>query len=191
MNETLPTAIDRLYEVFGRVPRPTAIEYCPHCFLADEEQALLAPVPLRELPIEALQPYAANVMMTVGGTADFRYFLPRIFEVACTEGFDWPDLESVFSRLRFAAWPEWDQAEQAAVRGLFAAFWAQPGAGFDAADVLCAIGNAEDDLTPYLDGRDPLISGDLVARSLTNPFWVDREAQAEQVLAWLPPGPDS
>jgi hypothetical protein len=76
----LPAAIDRLYAAFAHVPRPAKIDYCDHCVTADELRAVLAPVELRELPVDVLRPYISSVMLTVGDVDDFRYFVPRILE---------------------------------------------------------------------------------------------------------------
>lgn len=69
-SEPLTAAIDRLYAAFSGVRRPSVIEYCTCCFSADEEQALLAPVALRQLSIDVLRPYAFDVLLTVGDAAD-------------------------------------------------------------------------------------------------------------------------
>lgn len=196
-------AVGRLYAAFADVPRPTAIDYCPCCFTADQERALLAPVPLRELPAGILQPYAADVPFTVGGVDDFRYFAPRILDIACTVGFTWPDLESVAVRLRAAGWLSWPAGERDAIRGVLKALWAKTLAVFPSDPgvdvVLCAVGNAEDDLEPYLTGwaralgrpsaaeqlRDLLYHGcrsDGVRWRLLNAFWDGRDGQ---VGAWL------
>ena len=183
--------------------RPSVIEYCPCCFSADEEQALLAPVALRQLSVDVLRPYAFDVLLTVGDVDDFRYFLPRILEVACTVGFDGPDLESLSGRLVRARWLDWPAAEQVAVRDVLAALWATTLAVFpsepDVDTVLCAAGNAGEDLRPYLaawmaEFRRPATSAHLLdlllygARctsagwELTNAFW---GGKAEPVAAWL------
>lgn len=206
----MAAAIDSLYAAFARVPRPLAIDYCSCCFLPRQERDLLAAVPLRQLPADALRPYAAHVMFTVGGSADFRYFLPRLLEIASGEGFSWPDLESLVGRLRQAEWTSWQHEERDAVRDFLTALWANalacdPGTE-DADTVLYAIGNAEDDLEPYLTEwasalarpatrptataqlRSLLSDGYRSAgskRRLTNPFWRDRDIQAAQVIAWL------
>jgi hypothetical protein len=195
-----------MYETFAPVPRPVKIEYCPCCFTPAEEQALLTPAPLRRLPAGALEPYASHAMMTVGGPADFRYFLPRLLEVGCARGFAWPDLEVLLGHLRRAEWLRWAGEERAAVRDFLHALWSQtlaerPGAA-ESDTVLCAIGNAEDDLTPYLEEwrnrlAEPaaatqlhhlLSMGRRTRRGTTwlaNAFWQERAAQAGQVLAWL------
>jgi hypothetical protein len=151
----LVDAIEVLYGTFARVPRPRTIDYCPCCFSRDEERALLAPVPLRHLPSVALQPYAADVMLTVGAVADFRYFLPRLLEIACDDGFGWPDMEPLFSRLRIARWSAWQDEERIAVQVFLRAAWDSVRVGdleesYHAETVLCAVGNVEEDLAPYL-----------------------------------------
>jgi hypothetical protein len=204
-DDELTAAVAGLYRAFAAVPKPVRLDYCDHCFLAEEEQALLAAVPLTELSGEALQPYAANVIFTVGGPDDYRYFLPRLLELVARGEFDWPDLEMVIGRLRFAQWDTWQAGEQDAIREYLRALWhgTLREDGRDAGDVLCAIGNAEDDLTPYLDawiaamgtpaarehllvlltgGRQQTKSG---GWRLINAFWDERAAQAGQVLAWL------
>jgi hypothetical protein len=204
--ESLAAAIERLYAAFGSVPRPKAIERCEHCLSASEAGVLLGPVPLRELSADQLRAYATDVLLTVGDVADYRYFLPRIFEIACTEGFNWPDLEPLAGRLRVAGWSTWAAPEQAAIRGVLRACWREVLTGdpdnWGADVVLCAIANAEDELKPYLDEwtsalgcpaaavelRDLLhysVSWKGGVPRLTNAFWGGRDAQ---VIAWLSGG---
>jgi hypothetical protein len=201
----LAAAIDRLYAAFAAVPRPAEIEYCPCCFTADEESALLASAELRQLPVDVLRPYAANVMLTVGGVDDLRYFTPRILEIACTVGFNWPDLEPIAGRLRMAGWRHWPSDQPHAVRGALQTLWSTTLATFpvtpDIDTVLCALGNAEDDLDPYLTMwsaalrhppaaehlRDLLSNGVRWNRRtmdwrLANAFWDGRDGR---VLGWL------
>jgi hypothetical protein len=205
----LSAAIDRLYEVFAHVPRPSTIDYCDHCFSVDDERALLAPVELRQLSIDVLRPYAANVMLTVGDVDDLRYFVPRILEIACTVEFQWPDLEPLAGRLTTADWRHWPADETAAIGDLWRALWETTLAAFpsnlDIETVLCALANAEDDVRPYLNAwtaalHDPPAAAhlhhllrdsagwDRAAGSwrLANAFWGDRD---RQVTAWLA-GPD-
>src|SRR4051794_6723153 len=196
MELPLAAAIDRLYATFARVPRPVSLDYCACCFTPEQEAAVLAPVPLRELPVPVVRDYAVDALLTVGGPADFRYFLPRVLEIAVTEGFDWPDLEALAARLRKVGWAA---DERDAVRVLLRALWTETLARHpsepDIDTVLCAIGNAEDDLAPYLSewtvalaaGGEPatlqlrelltwhaLANGDGGWR-LTNAFWDHRD----------------
>lgn len=201
--DSLPAAVDRLYAVFAAVPRPVAIDGCEHCWTEQEAAVLLGPVPLRELSAGDLRPYAAGVLLTIGDIADFRYFLPRILEIACTDGFNWPDLEPLAGRLLLAEWETWTAEERAAVREVLWACWKRVLTGhpesWGADAVLCAIGNAEDDLAPYLEAwaaalEHPAAAAELRdllrfsvrskdgAVRLTNAFWDDRDAQA---AAWV------
>ncbi|MFG3343292.1 hypothetical protein [Glycomyces sp. NPDC048151] len=203
MSESLADAVDRLYAAFESVPRPETIDRCDHCWTEQEAAAVLRPVPLRDLSADELRPYAASVLLTVGSVADFRYFLPRILEIACTDGFNWPDLEPLAGRLRDAEWETWTAEEQAAIRGVLWASWRQVLSGhpdnWGADTVLCAIGNAEDDLTPYLDEWAASLRRTAAANELrdllqystswrsevprlTNAFWDGRDAQ---VIEWL------
>lgn len=162
---------------------------------------------MRQLTTETLRPYAAKVMLTVGDTADLRYFLPRLLEIACGAGFDWPDLEPQLGRLRYAHWTNWPGGEREAVRDVLAALWSHtlarnPDEPYEADSVLCAIGNAEEGLTPYLVAWTAALALPTAAaqlrhllaegcrangpvRRLTNAFWAERDAQADQVVTWL------
>jgi hypothetical protein len=202
----LSAAIDTLYAAFALVPRPTAIVSCPCCHAPLDVRALPAPVPLRDLPPEALTSYAADVMLTSGDAGDLRYFLPRLLEVSAAGGFAWPGPEVVVGKLRLAGWQTWRDEECAAVRGYLAALWtatlASEPAERDADTALCAIGNAEDDLTPYLAEWTSVLTRPTAAaqllvllgdgcrsvrgtRWLANGFWGDRDQQAGQVVSWL------
>jgi hypothetical protein len=152
--DPLPAAIDQLYIAFASVRRPTTIDWCHHCRSESDVAGLLDTTPLRKLSAEALQRYAAHVLTTIGGIADFRYFLPRILEIACTGGFTWPDLELLTGRLDLASWTTWTPEETAAIRALFHALWSKTLTAYpgdpDAHSTLNAIGNAGSDLAPYL-----------------------------------------
>ncbi|MEU6247557.1 hypothetical protein [Glycomyces sp. NPDC047010] len=153
-HDPLPAAIDQLYAAFASLRRPTAIDWCRHCRSEDDIADLLGPAPLREISAQALRPYAVHVLTTIGDVVDFRYFLPRILEIACTTGFPWPDLEFLTVRLHLASWSTWDVEETAAIEALFRALWSKTIATFpgdpDASSVLNAIGNAGSNLSPYL-----------------------------------------
>ncbi|MDR7275137.1 hypothetical protein [Catenuloplanes atrovinosus] len=197
MSSTLGPAIDRLYEAFGRLPRPASVRYCECCFDDAEEKALLAPVPLRELSAGALHPYAMNVMMTVGAAADLRYFLPRLLEVNLAGGDGLVDPEWLLIAVRRAEWQAWPAAEREALRAFLRTLWSAVLAGheLDADAVLCGIGHVEDDLTPYLLEWQAALTSTPAAEALaelgrengrlTNPFWEERPEQRAQVEAWL------
>ncbi len=189
--------LDSLYTTFARVPRPRAIESCPHCY------PVVLPLlegPVRDLPAGALLQYGGKVLFTVGHVADYKYFLPRLLEIAWTGEWGYRDLSSTIGRLRLAGWTTWPADEQAAIRGFLHFIWtrtlaADPGE-LDAGEVLEAIAGAEDDLGPYLAelAGSPaqveylITSGTRVkrgVRKLPGGYWDQRPDQAAQVLAWL------
>ncbi|MFG2248893.1 hypothetical protein [Spirillospora sp. NPDC048823] len=82
-----------LYAAFADVPRPAELHGCPCCVAADEGRPLLA-APLRDLTAEDLARYAAKALNTWGGPQEFRYFTPRLLELAADDqrlrgGFQW------------------------------------------------------------------------------------------------------
>jgi hypothetical protein len=119
--ERLSAALNRLYVAFAHIPRPTAIEACSHCWTDRDTAALLAPVPLRDMTADMLRRYAAKALTTVGTEADLRYFVPRLLDIACTTGFDHPNLEILLDKLRLAEWARWGPAAQEAIRDLLLA----------------------------------------------------------------------
>jgi hypothetical protein len=196
-------AIDRLYTAFAGEPRPVAIEHCPCCMSDDQVDELLRSGNVRTIPVDVVADYAGHVLLTVGTVADFRYYLPRVLQVAVTD--ELVDVELVFGRLRTAKWTGWPDGEQHAVRHLLHAMWDETLHAYPSRlaldTVLCAIGNAEDDLSGYLgDWASALRTGDaapaqqlsdLVSWSarvvngrwrLRNAYWDNRDGQ---VTAWL------
>jgi hypothetical protein len=206
MGVALTEAIDRLYVAFAAETKPADIHACPCCVSREQVAALLGPEDLRALPAETVADYASHAITTVGSASDFRYFLPRLLQLAVTEGFDWPDLEIAVGRLRLAGWTGWEPDQQRAVRDVLRALWDQTlrqhPVSPDADTVLCAIGNAEDDLTPYLaawafllrtgDAAPAEHLSDLLNWSarvengrwrLRNAFWNRRDGQVSEWLA--------
>jgi hypothetical protein len=118
----LRDAIAGLYEVFGGYPLREWTDPCPHCLTAEDERALRR-APLRELTDEDLRQYVADSLMLWGDLDDLKHFLPRILEIAATEGFDFPDVEVVYGHLAYGSFATWPAAEQAAVRDLALAHW--------------------------------------------------------------------
>lgn len=112
-------------------------------------------MPLRDVPVEALLSYTMSAADTVGSASDFRYFLPRILDIAVAGGFGgYPDLEFILRRFVLANWRKWPERERRAVMGFTRALWSSTLARFptdpDAEEVLGAISQIEHDFTPYL-----------------------------------------
>lgn len=199
----LRSAVEELYEAFAGRPLREWTEPCLHCCATVESEAALHAAPLRELSFDVIREYSLSAMTTWGDEREFTHFLPRIFEILATQDFNWPDIEVLFGNLRRADWRSWPSREQVAVEHYLMAKWldtlAHDDPVQDVEDVLCAIGQAVDDLGPYLQAWED--AGERSAAShlvkfvlwswrpmkgrLSDAFWEDRQAQAEQVVAWL------
>lgn len=155
MQATLEAAVDGVYAAFAGYRRPTAIDYCGHCVRPGVVEGLLAPTPLREIPAERLHNYTFDVLSTAGSLADFRYFLPRILQLAVTGGFDdhhgW---DTVLGKFVLGEWRDWPEGEQQAVTAFLQAWWRTTLTRFpadpDPDELLDSINDVEDDLGPYL-----------------------------------------
>lgn len=151
-------------------------------------------------------------MTTIGSPDDFRYFLPRLLELVADSMFEPSSLqvdnEVVLGKLGYANWSTWPDDERLAVRGYLSALWgcllaAPPGSRhWDGGlmDWLCAIAQAELDLSPYLSTWTQLLrpamalelSTELQDRKalvnelkLGNPYWSSHERPMRQVIEWL------
>lgn len=109
----LEAAIEDLYRVFA-VPVPPVIEGCPCCIDTRGVDVLLT-TPLRGLSGGHLWRYVTGAFLTVGGERDFRYLLPRIFELAAIAQYELPDCEIVLSKLARAEWQNWRDVERTAI----------------------------------------------------------------------------
>ncbi len=193
-------AIDLLYRTFESYSLFNPVEGCP-CCVTKEDQEYLQVKPLRQLTKDDLRKYGFKAMTTWGDENDFRHFLPRFV-----------DPEIVLGKLTYGHWQTWPQEEQAAVEAYLRAVWqlvlshsdGDPDTkhGFGDIDTcLCAIGQAEDDLTPYLDSwlhqdtataiqqlgefadqNQYAIAGEDI---LENAFWKDRQGPMRQVIRWM------
>lgn len=158
MEETseLRASIEGLYETFASYPLSDDTNACPCCHTPEEEKRLHR-APLRNLKFEDLQQYAMDALSVWGSEADFRHFLPRIFELEVAHGAEFQDPEVVFNKLRYGEWRHWPEREQHAIETFFQALWqcilgGQPNQdhGWEIEGWLCGIGQAVDDLSPYL-----------------------------------------
>lgn len=206
--DELRVAIEGLYRTFSRYNLTPHVPGCDHC-TSDADHAAIHSAPLRQLTADNLSRYAFKATTTWGSPDDFRHFLPRIFELLAAGNLArLLDPEVAFGKLAYGNWRGWPSEEQAAVERFLGAFWQAmltryPNA-FPVDEVLCCVGQAEDDLTPYLDYWN--ITGARQAAchfaafvesnvatgshrrkpwSLRNPFWSGRATPASQVVAWL------
>jgi hypothetical protein len=169
--------------------------------------------PLREMDRENLKVYAFDALLVWGDESTFKHFLPRLIElfVVQREGrFDYvdPEMLMIFSKFRHGHWNDWPNSEQESVRNFMDALWkyvlnSAPHDEEESDDLeawLCAIAQAEDDLTPYLVSwieEDSLeatlaLSGFLLQSAVVldrnagrNGFWNQRDQQYQQVKRWV------
>jgi hypothetical protein len=150
----MPAALERLYVVFGRFPRPASVAGCPDCVRGDGRRLLDQPLRLLE-PDGVLARYAAAALLTWGGAEDFCYFLPRLLECAVAGAFSYPVPEIVFGKLAIAGWQDWPDERRAAAGSFLAAWWADVLAGdrpgLKIGTVVCCLGAAGADMASFLE----------------------------------------
>jgi hypothetical protein len=205
----LAAAIESLYKVFQAYPLRASTHPCPCCHNPEDERPLLN-TSLRQLTEEDLRTYAMDAMLTWGDADDFRHFLPRTFELlASAERFTFADREIVLATLYHAEWRTWPEQEQTAVQEFLLAAWrlvveVPPEDDLNDADELeswlCAIAQAEGDLSPYfktwLESSTAIAAWNL-ATMITragfsfphtrakNAFWGGHRDQLEKISEWL------
>lgn len=122
--QDLKEGLESLYSSFQDYPFPQSLHASP---LRDPEKILsdLKSAPLRELSAEALGPYSASAMTTVGSAYEFKHFLPRILHLAVIRpgsyGFEPP---VIASKLALCDWKRWPVVEQTVVANAVYAAWA-------------------------------------------------------------------
>ncbi|MDB5470343.1 MAG: hypothetical protein JWR84_1903 [Caulobacter sp.] len=150
--------MEEVYREF-RAPTPARIDGCPCCIERKTVEALHTRS-LRDLTERDLDAYAASVFLTVGDVSDFRYFLPRILELAINDpGFS-IGVEVVVGKLALADWMAWTRRETAAVRRLIDLWFDEVAMasaidwdGYDDSldELLCAIGRTGLDPVVYIE----------------------------------------
>jgi hypothetical protein len=204
----LANAVERLYRTFAVYPLPEYTDPCLHCHSSDEEE-MLRSKPLRELSLDELRDYANDALLTWGDIPDFKHFSPRIFDLYMTvadASLEISDPEIIFSKFRHGQWRTRPRAEQDAVEFFLRAVWDDvlkhppaEGSYVDVESWLCAIGQSEDDLTPYLAQWEKdesqsaclALSGFLLSSAIAlsnsrgrNWFWENRDTQYLQLQTW-------
>lgn len=160
--------------------------------------------PLRELNGDQLWRYITGAYLTVGGDRDFRYLMPRIFELAAVGPFEVPNTEIVLGKLALARWETWSVAERGAVLEFIDAWFsaaleqdllhAEDGWIDQTEAILCGMARAGLPLTDWLirliePAYEPILSNlrQCYPRNLS-PFWDDAPDGFAQVSAVLAEG---
>ena len=205
----LAFAIDNLYVVFGLYKPPAHPAFCAHC-VSDVEDAILHSKPLRELSAEELKRYSFKAISTWGTVEQFKYLLPRLYELVLQEGFGY-DAEILFKKPRYGDFGSWPHTERQALYEYCDALWRfalahHPlidylPAFVNIEDCLCSVAQIVDDLHPLLQLWDSdttsatLHLGDFAADNASkllanrtlfnNAFWDERPEQVKQVADWF------
>jgi hypothetical protein len=128
-------ALEGLYLEFAKYPfRPDMPACIPHCFKQSEIDAL-GSKPLRELGSSELGRLSCKLITTCGEVEDFKFLMPRIFELASQDQLNGACPEVVFERLQMTEWKIWDNSEQNVVKQFLDSWWNLE---------LSLIGNVED-----------------------------------------------
>jgi hypothetical protein len=202
--EFLERAIARQFQAFPTEPRG-AVQGCACCTTSAQLDALVR-VPRESLSAKELDVYAFKAMTTVGNADDFRYFWPRLAELAISDALS-TDREVLFGKPLYGRHSSWPQSEQDALRLLAAAlserFAVETPDEFDIDSWLCAIARLIEtigDLAPFLApltrsteaARENLLV--LVDRNWqsidererpSNAFWDDAPHGAASFVAWF------
>jgi hypothetical protein len=194
---SLSASIDALYDAFRDVPKPPGIEGCPCCIDHPAICTLLSK-PLRELTGRELASYSASAFLTVGGEADYLYFLPRILEIGCTEAGRWPDIEVTGRAIGETHPGKWPAKRKRALLEVLHAVVQQAiaqEAGWTIDQWICAIAKMGFEVLPFLEqigtsSKALLAYYECNAQSLIkqkpgNSFWEPEDPGYQTVLSWF------
>ncbi|HYI47729.1 MAG TPA: hypothetical protein VEX35_04615 [Allosphingosinicella sp.] len=193
-------ALGAIYREFA-APTPAKIEGCPCCISTRGVDVLLT-TPLRHLSGEALWRYVSGAFLTIGGERDFRYLLPRIFDLAVNEPENFIDPEIVLGKLKLANWKSWSAGERRVVEDFMDSWFEHALArdlaqaevfsvGSEAESVLCGAARSGLPLRRWLDRlQEPDASrvlADLKERfpGKLSAFWHDAPAGLEELSGIL------
>ena len=177
----------------------------PHCARTPDWDETYAR-PIRQLGPGDLIDLALNVILPGDNVDELKHFLPRLFELQVT-GELAVDPEALFFNLTRGGWRSWPGAEVAALDRWLRAYWQAVLSdvallsAFEVERGLCAIAQAVDDLRGYMNtwrSSSPspgpthlanfiIATNDSRTRQsrLRDPYWDNRPAQLQQVIAWL------
>lgn len=197
-------ATDGLYSAFAEYSICGAVD-SPMRPVNKQRDRRFQLVPLASLEASDLNDFVYRALTTEGDLFTFKYLLPRILDLALFDAAWNIEREIVFGKLRIAEWATWPRNERKAVHDAILVMW-QGGwreypspFGLTLSDMLCCLGQVYNDLDEFLnDLSAPLFNGAIGhlldfaeenaaqddALVLSNPWWRNRQLQAEQVSNW-------
>jgi len=150
MTDEFEIAIDKLYKTFSKYPYKSKIEGCP-CCVSDSDKSTLHSKKLRELEDEDLSYYAFKAMTTFGDLEDFKYYLPRIFELTAKRKL-MVNTFIILGKLEYGNWDTWDEEEKETINDFLIAWWKydiNSNKYFDS-DILIELNKLRNDLSSML-----------------------------------------
>jgi hypothetical protein len=118
----LEAAIEQLYDVFARYPKPQQPSHSPHSKITAEDVRVLREQPLRSLSGRELAKFSMKALTTWGDEDEFRHYLPRLLELVAKQP-GWTDIPTLFGKLQTGRWRAWPRAEQQAIEAFLDALW--------------------------------------------------------------------
>lgn len=116
-------AIENLYLVFAKYT-PANMEHCDCGCIDENDVKKLASKKLRELEEDDFIGYHYKAMTTWGEVEHYKHFLPRILEVHHDEsGNGLIGFFEITTKLEYAQWNTWEEAEIKAVKDFMLADW--------------------------------------------------------------------
>ncbi|HXY37755.1 MAG TPA: hypothetical protein VEI07_26250 [Planctomycetaceae bacterium] len=154
--------------------------------------------PLREIRSEDLSSYAFSAFLTVGGAADYPYFLPRILELSAADDWEMPDIEVTGRAIRSCDPDSWPPAKKEALRRFLSAVIADAieSSAFEKLDGwMCAIARMGLEVAPHLEQIEKVAAAVLAyfesnadclpQNKLCNAFWELPNASHDEIVRWF------
>ncbi len=114
LSPSMEKAIQDVYQVFSKYKVPQQLNGCPCC--TDPETLRMLTVTRRQNLQECdLSEYAFKAMTTIGMQEDYKYFLPRLFEMYAELPSNHLDFYTLEYKLTFAKWSNWPNEEYRSV----------------------------------------------------------------------------
>lgn len=121
MKKHLDNKIGNLYKVFSKYKLKETIESCDCCHTEDEKSILISK-PLSSIEESEISNYAFSALLTIGNENDFKYFLPRVFELLSKREL-YIGTFVILQKLDIADWLNWSELEIKAIKDFLFAWW--------------------------------------------------------------------
>lgn len=154
-----------------------------------------------------LDRYALKAITTWGNVRHFKYFLPRLFELAVGDFLEFNFPEALFGKLKYANWQAWPTLEKTAIESFLMYFWQsqieQPGSfpNDERSEVaLGALAYACETIQPFLDAWTQnkqanallhlaqfisVVAEDIMTKHQVTNLWGNPEVASRQLVTWL------